>query len=112
MLNNSNQLELFQSRLQDKADLVLYENLTSTSVIPYNKAWQKFLLTLTTPIISTKKGIPLIGPYKLNQNLSRRNENVESVSALVFDIDNPKPYKLTNSELIEWEKNRTNKEEV
>ena len=90
MLNNSNQLELFQSHLQEKADLVLYENLTSTSAIPSNKAWQKFLLTLTTPIVSTKKDIPLIGPYKLNQNLSRRNENVESVSALVFDVDDPK----------------------
>jgi RecA-family ATPase len=86
----STQLDLFQSHLQDKADLVLYEKLTNAAARPSHKAWQKFLITLTTPYISETKDIPLIGPYKLNKNLLRKNENVESVSALVFDIDNPK----------------------
>jgi hypothetical protein len=90
IMTYSTQLDLFQTHLQGKTDLVLYKSLTNTSAKPANKAWQKFLTTLTTPIVSETKDIPLIGPYKLNKNLSRKNENVESVSALVFDIDQPK----------------------
>jgi hypothetical protein len=90
MINNPNQLELFQNYLQDKSDLVLFNNITNTSAKPANKAWEKFFSILTTPIITENKDTFCIGPYRLNENMRRNNPNVESISALVYDVDHSK----------------------
>ena len=49
---------------------------------------EKFIERFTKNLIRSKKtGNPLIGPYTLNESLHRKNENVETITMLAFDID-------------------------
>ena len=69
-------------------DFTLFKN----EKIPEGKSFKTttldFINLFKQPKIrSSKEGSPLIGPYTLNDSLRRKNENVESVTMLVFDID-------------------------
>ena len=92
MISNTNQLELFQEYLNTESDFAIYPCVQSTQARAAHKAMREVIEKLTTPFISEKKDVLLIGPYRLNSEGKRANINVEAVSALIFDIDEPQGY--------------------
>lgn len=86
-MNNS-----LQQKLDVKNDFALFNNIKSVTAKQAHKSLRNITRQLSTPIESTEKDTLLIGPYKLGPKQKRANRNIESVSALVFDIDKPKGY--------------------
>lgn len=99
MRQNTTQLELFQEHLNSKNDFSIYPNLTCTLAKEAHQVMRKVIKNLTTPIESTTKDTVMLGAYKLGLEPTRANKNVVSVSALVFDIDDPRHY--TFDQLVE-----------
>ena len=99
MRQNTAQLELFRGHLNSKGDFALYPCLTNTRAKEAHKAMRSVIKTLTTPIESTTKDTVMLGAYKLGLEQTRANKNVVSVSALIFDIDDPGRY--TFDQLVE-----------
>jgi len=83
---------ILQENLNIKYDFALYKDIKSIKGTQAQKSLRSITERLSTPIQTTNKDTYLIGPYKLGTNEKRSNHNVESVSALVFDIDNPNGY--------------------
>jgi RecA-family ATPase len=81
-----------QENLNIKNDFVLYNDIKSVKALQAHKSLRSITERLSTPIETADKDTYLVGPYRLGANEKRANHNVESVSALVFDIDNPKGY--------------------
>lgn len=99
MKQNAAQLELFQEHLNSKSDFALYPSLTNTFAKEAHKAMRNVIQKLTTPIESETKDTLMLGAYKLGTEATRSNKNVVSVSALIFDIDDPRHY--TFDQLVE-----------
>lgn len=70
-----------------KYHLSFYGNITSPEGKTIEVTWDKVCTQLAKPIVSEIKDVVLFGPYKLNQQQKRLNNNVLEVSLLVFDID-------------------------
>jgi RecA-family ATPase len=81
-----------QQKLAVKNDFALFNNIKSITAKQAHKSLRSITRQLSTPIESTEKDTLLIGPYKLGPEQKRANRNIESVSALVFDIDEPRGY--------------------
>lgn len=81
-----------QQKLDVKNDFALFNNIKSITAKQAHKSLRNITRQLSTPIESIEKDTLLIGPYKLGPEQKRANRNIESVSALVFDIDEPKGY--------------------
>jgi RecA-family ATPase len=81
-----------QQKLDVKNDFALFNNIKNTTAKQAHKSLRSIIQKLSTPIESYQKDTYLIGPYKLVSGERRANQNVKSVSALVFDIDNPANY--------------------
>ena len=81
-----------QQKLDVKNDFALFINIKSITAKQAHKSLRSITRQLSTPIESIEKDTLLIGPYKLGPEQKRANRNIESVSALVFDIDEPKGY--------------------
>lgn len=78
--------------LQRKTDFALFSSIKNVKGSQGQKSLRSITEKLSTPIETPNKDTYLIGPYKLGPGNKRANQNVESVSALVFDIDNPEGY--------------------
>lgn len=78
--------------LDIKNDFALYRDIKSIKATQAHKSLRSITEKLSTPIETANKDTYLIGPYKLGADEKRANQNVESVSALVFDIDDPGGY--------------------
>jgi hypothetical protein len=74
--------------LDSKVQLSLFEDLKKPEALEANVSWKKIFNNLTTPKLTETKSTFLFGPYSLDKNQRRKNENVKEVNALVFDIDN------------------------
>lgn len=81
---------MLQESLNIKNDFALYKSIKSVKGAQAYKSLRNITERLSTPIETADKDTYLIGPYKLGTEAKRANSNIESVSALVFDIDNPK----------------------
>ncbi len=81
-----------QKNLEVKSDFALFNNIKSVTAKQAHKSLRTITQQLSTPIESSQKDTLLVGPYKLGPEERRANQNIESVSALVFDIDNPNGY--------------------
>lgn len=81
-----------QKNLAVKSDFALFNNIKSVTAKQAHKSLRSITRQLSTPIESLQKDTLLVGPYKLGPEERRANQNIESVSALVFDIDNPNGY--------------------
>lgn len=84
--------QCLQQKLDVKNDFALFSNIKSITAKQAHKSLRNITRQLSTPIESIEKDTLLIGPYKLGPEQKRANRNIESVSALVFDIDEPKGY--------------------
>ena len=70
-------------------DLTCFKNETNPFGSSLQTTEESFIQCFSNPLIkSVKTGNPLIGPYTLNGTLHRKNENVETITMLAFDIDN------------------------
>ena len=68
----------------------IFENIKSVTPIEQPTLdWDSFCNLLAQGFESTVKDTLLFGPYKLKENTTRGNANVEQISLLVFDIDDP-----------------------
>jgi RecA-family ATPase len=68
----------------------IFENIKSVTPIEQPTLdWDSFCNLLAQGFESTLKDTLLFGPYKLKENTTRGNANVEEISLLVFDIDDP-----------------------
>ncbi len=68
----------------------IFENIKSVTPIEQPTLdWDSFCNHLAQGFESTLKDTLLFGPYKLKENTTRGNANVEEISLLVFDIDDP-----------------------
>lgn len=68
----------------------IFENIKSVTPIEQPTLdWDSFCNLLAQGFESTVKDTLLFGPYKLKENTTRGNANVEEISLLVFDIDDP-----------------------
>jgi len=83
---------LIQENLNIKSDFALFNNIKSIQANQAHKSLRSITKQLSTPIESNQKDTFLVGPYKLGPDGKRANQNIETVSALVFDIDEPKGY--------------------
>jgi hypothetical protein len=83
---------LIQENLSIKSDFALFNNIKSVEAKQARKSLRSITKQLSTPIESSQKDTYLVGPYKLGSEGKRANHNIETVSALVFDIDDPKGY--------------------
>lgn len=81
-----------QQSLEIKNDFALFNNIKSVEARQAHKSLRSITQQLSTPIESNQKDTYLVGPYKLGSDGKRANHNIEAVSALVFDIDDPKGY--------------------
>lgn len=81
-----------QKNLAVKSDFALFNNIKSVNAKQAHKSLRSITQKLSTPIESSQKDTLLVGPYKLGPEERRANQNIKSVSALVFDIDNPNGY--------------------
>ncbi len=81
-----------QKTLDIKNDFALFENIKSVGAKQARKSLRSITRQISTPIESSRKDTYLVGPYKLGPAGKRANQNIEAVSALVFDIDDPKGY--------------------
>lgn len=81
-----------QQSLEIKNDFALFNNIKSVTAKQAHKSLRSITRQLSTPIESTQKDTLLLGPYKLGPEQKRANQNIQSVSALIFDIDQPKGY--------------------
>ena len=72
-------------------ELTLFKNVKSPEGESIETTTIDFINLFKKPKIhSSKEGSLLIGPYTLSSSLRRKNENVKSVTMLVFDIDKAK----------------------
>jgi putative DNA primase/helicase len=81
-----------QENLTVKNDFALFNNIKSVTAKQAHKTLRSITRQLSTPIESIDKDTLLIGPYRMGPEQKRANQNIEAVSALVFDIDRPKGY--------------------
>jgi RecA-family ATPase len=81
-----------QMTLEVKNDFALFSNIKSVAAKQAHKSLRSITKQLSTPIESIEKDTLLLGPYRLGPEQKRANQNIEAVSALVFDIDGPKGY--------------------
>jgi RecA-family ATPase len=81
-----------QENLAVKNDFALFNNIKSVTAKQAHKTLRSITRQLSTPIESIDKDTLLIGPYRLGPEQKRANQNIEAISALVFDIDRPKGY--------------------
>ena len=81
-----------QENLTIKNDFALFENIKNTRAKQASKTLKSITQRLSTPIVSKSKDTLLVGPYKLWPEDKRANKNVQSISALVFDVDDPRGY--------------------
>ena len=84
--------QCLQQQLDVKNDFALFKNIKSITAKQAHKSLRNVTRQLSTPIESIEKDTLLVGPYKLGPEQKRANRNIESISALVFDIDEPKGY--------------------
>lgn len=82
----------FQENLGIKNGFSLFNSIKSVEARPAHKSLRNITKQLSTPIESSEKDTILIGPYKIGPEGKRANQNIAAVSALVFDIDDPKGY--------------------
>jgi hypothetical protein len=80
------------NNLDIKNNFALFKNIKSIKAKEANKSLRSITKQLSTPIETNQKDIFLVGPYKLGPEGQRANQNIEAVSALIFDIDSPKGY--------------------
>lgn len=78
----------FYQHLDTKKSYALFKNLRTVDAREAIKSTRSLIYRLTTPTESEIKDVNLFGPYKLADEKRRANRNIESISALVFDIDN------------------------
>lgn len=78
------------NNLSIRNDFALFNSIKNVNAKQARKSLRNITQKLSTPIESDNKDTYLVGPYKLSADEKRANSNVEAVSALVFDIDNPK----------------------
>lgn len=83
-----------QQSLEIRNDFSLFKGIKSVAAKQALKSLRSITRQLSTPIESNQKDTYLVGPYKLSSEAKRSNQNIESVSALIFDIDNPKGYQF------------------
>lgn len=83
-----------QENLNIKSGFALFNNIKSIEAKQGYKSLRSITERLSTPIESKQKDTYLVGPYKLGPEGKRANQNIETISALVFDIDDPKEYKF------------------
>jgi hypothetical protein len=82
----------FGKHLSIRNDFALFNNIKNVNAKQASKSLRSITERLSTPIETPNKDTYLIGPYKLGPSDKRSNQNVESVSALVFDIDDSNGY--------------------
>ena len=79
----------------------IFENIKS--VTPSQQPtldWDSFCNLLAQGFESAVKDTLLFGPYKLRQNTTRGNLNVEEISLLVFDIDDPQSKSIEDIKIL------------
>jgi RecA-family ATPase len=81
-----------QQSLEIRNDFALFKGIKNVDAKQAYKSLRSITRQLSTPIESNQKDTLLIGPYKLGPAQKRANQNIESISALVFDIDQPRGY--------------------
>jgi RecA-family ATPase len=80
---------------EKKLDLAIFQNLRDPKAKVISKTKKDVIQIITTPIETLEKGsVPLLGFYRLNREQRRANKNVESISALVLDIDKAQGFKF------------------
>jgi hypothetical protein len=89
MVNSTN---INASNQEVKYPLSFYGNITSIEAKTIEVTWDMVCAQLAEPIVSDTKDVILYGPYRLNGEAKRSNNNVLEVSFLVFDIDDAKGY--------------------
>lgn len=92
MIHNSKQLNLFQDHLNNEIDLSIFGGIKNVNAKEVHRSVRDLMAKLTLPRVSQSKDTFLFGPYKLGPAGKRSNQNVQHVSALVFDIDNAQGY--------------------
>ena len=79
----------------------IFENIKSVKPLEQRTLdWDSFCNLLAQGFESTLKDTLLFGPYKLKENTTRGNANVEEISLLVFDIDDPKGKSLEEIKVL------------
>ena len=78
----------FYQHLDNKKSYALFKNLRTVDAREAIKSTRSLIYRLTTPTEFKIKDVNLFGPYRLADEKKRANRNIESISALVFDIDN------------------------
>jgi len=81
-----------QQSLEIRNDFALFKGIKSVDAKQAHKSLRSITRQLSTPIESNKKDTLLLGPYKMGPVQKRANQNIESISALVFDVDQPRGY--------------------
>jgi RecA-family ATPase len=79
----------------------IFENIKSVTPLEQPTLdWDSFCNLLAQGFESTVKDTLLFGPYKLKENTTRGNANVEEISLLVFDIDEPQGKSFDDIKLL------------
>ena len=87
-------IEITKTFLDTEVQLSLFKDLKKPEARETTATWKEFFATLTQPKLTETKSTILYGPYALDENRRRKNENVKEVNALVFDIDNARGLSL------------------
>jgi RecA-family ATPase len=79
----------------------IFENIKSVKPSEQTTLdWDSFCNILKEGFESPVKDTALFGPYKLKENTTRGNANVEEISLLVFDIDDPQSKSLDDIKVL------------
>ena len=79
----------------------IFENIKSVKPSEQTTLdWDSFCNILKEGFESPVKDTALFGPYKLKENTTRGNANVEEISLLVFDIDDPQGKSLEDIKVL------------
>ena len=81
--------------------ITIFENIKSVTPSQHPTLdWDSFCNLLAQGFESPVKDTALFGPYKLKENTTRGNLNVEEISLLVFDIDDPQGKSLEDIKVL------------
>jgi len=102
MYNNIKKSDINQSLSNNFNHAIsIFENIKSVKPTEQTtRDWDSFCNLLAQGFESTFKDTLLFGPYKLKQNTTRGNLNVEEISLLVFDIDDPQGKSLEDIKVL------------
>ena len=102
MNNYTKKIDINQLLIKDfNHSISILENIKSVKPSEQTKLdWNSFCNILKEGFESPVKDTALFGPYKLKENTTRGNANVEEISLLVFDVDDPQGKSLEDIKVL------------